>query len=80
MDLLTSQIQTAQTVVGQLGRCIEGERQLVEYLTAPAAPADDTDTPEGPTPEQIQDFSSSVDELCTSAINANRSFQESLAQ
>lgn len=71
VDLLAGQIASAQTVVAQLGRCLEGEQQLDEYLAAPV----DTYTP-----EEIDAFRTSVDTLCTAATTATAEFQKSLTK
>ena len=40
VDLLAGQIETSQTVIAQLGRCVEGEKQLAVYVAATAAPGE----------------------------------------
>ena len=40
VDLLAGQIETSQTVIAQLGRCVEGEQQLAVYVAATAAPGE----------------------------------------
>jgi len=71
VDLLSGQVDNAQTVITQLGRCIEGEKQLVEYIAAPV----DTYPP-----EQIEQYRKSVDGLCAVATNATTEFQKSLTE
>lgn len=80
VDLLLARVEGAQSVVGQLGRCVEGEQQLVEYLTNPPTQVvDDVEVPVY-TDEQIAEYRASVDKLCASAVSANQAFQESLSQ
>lgn len=70
VDLLTGQVEQAQTVITQLGRCIEGEQQLVEYMGAVDVY----------TPEQLDQYRKSVDGLCAVATNATTAFQKSLTE
>lgn len=70
VDLLTGQVGTAQDVVAQLGRCVEGEQQVLAYI----------DAGEEYTPEQIMEFRTSVDALCTAATSASATFQKSLTE
>jgi len=71
VDLLSGQVDTAQDVISQLGRCVEGEQQLQMYM------ADTTGTY---LPEQIDDYSKSVSQLCSTALTASTSFQQSLTR
>lgn len=40
VDLLDAQIESAQTVITQLGRCVEGEQQLAVYVASLSVPGD----------------------------------------
>lgn len=71
VDLLTGQVETAQSVISQWGRCLDGERQLVEYISA---------GDEVYTQPQIDQYRTSVEQLCTAASNATANFQNSLDQ
>ena len=70
VDLLNNQITAAQSVITQLGRCVEGEQQLVVYIGAG----------EEYTPQQIEQFQASVDSLCQAATIATTNFQKSLTE
>jgi chromosome segregation ATPase len=70
VDLLNGQITAAQSVITQLGRCLDGEKQLVTYIGA----ADQY------TPQQIEQFQTSVDSLCEAATVATTNFQKSLTE
>ena len=71
VDLLTEQVAAAESVVAQLGRCIEGEQQLVVYIAA-----GEEEYP----PAQIEQFRNSVTELCDAAAAAATTFQRSLTE
>jgi hypothetical protein len=68
VDLLITQVSTSQDVIAQLGRCIEGEQQLVTYIEAGDAYP----------PAQVAQYRMSVEELCAAASNAVTEFQRSL--
>ena len=70
VDLLVGQISSAQDVVAQLNRCIDGHEQLVTYIR----------DPEQFPPAQVTEFETSVQDLCDAAITANTEFQQSIAQ
>ena len=86
VDLVEGQIEASQTVITQLGRCIEGEKQLAVYVAATVDPTAPVVTPPtaGPsttyTPAQVAEFRKSVETLCTSATNATNTFQKSLSK
>ncbi|MGC4175746.1 hypothetical protein [Demequina sp.] len=68
VDLLNGQVSTAQTVITQLGRCIDAEKQLATYVAAA----------EEYTPQQLDQYRASVDGLCAAAAAATTDFQNSL--
>ncbi len=86
VDLLDGQIETAQTVITQLGRCIEGEKQLAVYVAAtvdpsvPVGPAPTTAPTTTYTPAQVAEYRKSVEALCASATDATNAFQKSLSK
>lgn len=70
VDLLTQQVLDAQGVLSKLGRCIEGEQQLVAYLG----------TVDQYSPAQLEQYRNSVAGLCAAASNAQAEFQRSLTE
>ena len=70
VDLLTQQVIEAQDVLIKLGRCVEGEQQLVEYLG----------TVDVYSPAQVEQYRNSVAGLCASASAAQADFQRSLTE
>ena len=70
VDLLNDQVAAAQSVISQLGRCVEGEQQLVVYIGAG----------DQYTPQQIEQYRASVDSLCQAASTATTDFQKSLTE
>lgn len=57
-------LETADDVAFQLNRCIEGQIQLREYLTAALADPDNHD------PDELDEYATSVDTLCDGATSA----------
>lgn len=82
VDLLDSQVEGAQAVITQLGRCIEGEKQLQLYIDASTAPPVPSPSPDSVvyTPAQIAEYRTSVEKLCTAATNATAKFQKSITE
>ena len=86
VDLVEGQIEASQTVITQLGRCIEGEKQLAVYVAATVDPTAPVVTPPtaGPgttyTPAQVADFRKSVETLCAAATDASNALQKSLSK
>jgi len=86
--LLSEQVAAAQSVVAQLGRCIDGEQQLVIYIEASTVesvtPSDVEGDEEvanpGYTAAEIEQYRQSVNELCGVAANASADFQKSLTE
>ena len=83
VDLIESQIETAQTVIAQMGRCVEAEQQLDIYVAATVDPGISPTTAPTPgtyTPAEVAKFRKSVESLCTTATAATAAFQKSLTQ
>ena len=86
VDLLAGQIETSQTVIAQLGRCVEGEKQLAVYVAATVPPADPVATPTTAptvptyTPAQVAEFRSSVESLCKAASDATAALQKEITK
>ena len=85
VDLLDGQVETSQTVITQLGRCIEGEKQLAIYVAATVDPTVPVTPPTASpgttyTPAQVADFRKSVETLCAAATDATNAFQKSLSK
>ena len=84
VDLLAGQIETSQTVIAQLGRCVEGEKQLALYVAATVDPTSPVIAPTSAateptyTPAQVAKFRLSVDALCKAASDATAAFQKDI--
>lgn len=82
--------EAAAGVAGALDDCIDGQRQLIDYLETQASappPDDDDETPSpSPTPEhdddgeELERFRTEVDEFCRGAVDANDDLQQRLVQ
>ena len=70
IEALEDNLTTAGSIANALHRCIDEQQQLENYLR-------DSENYE---PEDLQDFSASVNDLCTRAEQANERLQSSLNQ
>ncbi|PKQ25748.1 MAG: hypothetical protein CVT64_08605 [Actinobacteria bacterium HGW-Actinobacteria-4] len=68
ISLLSDLLSTASSVTNGLNRCIDSKTQLATYMK----------TPEAYSPEELEAFAASVDQLCAAATNANIQFQQQL--
>lgn len=70
VQLLTDRLNQSVAVSNQLNRCLEGEQQLITYIRAGTTY----------TPQEINDFETSVNALCAAAVKANKDLEQALTQ
>lgn len=68
IELLSGYVGSASSVANALGRCVDGQSQLVEYVKN----ADDYE------PQELLDYENSVNELCQAAQDSNAALQAQL--
>ncbi|WP_084075942.1 hypothetical protein [Demequina sp. NBRC 110052] len=70
IDLLSGYVGSASSVANALGRCVDGQKQLVEYVKN----AEDYE------PQELLDYENSVNELCKAAQDSNAALQAQLSE